>query len=141
VIYAVRVTAHNCDKTPWDNPTVLKAAELAFDTVWDTDCVRSESLKEEVLRKFDGLHIWCHQDNDKDTPCGSSRRFFGQQMNINLYQPALWDHRNCGPLASTVLHEVVHTTEWNIFQGEGVRADGCEKSCFDFGDGDADKCQ
>ncbi len=59
---------------------------------------------------------------------------------VDIYSVAL-DPSKCGPLASTILHEVVHLIENRIFGGHGVLADACEKSCFGHGSGDASKCK
>src|SRR5205085_722668 len=104
------------------------------DKVRLSDCVKSDSLKEDILGKFDGLTIACDQ---KDEDCGQSHRYWTHT--IHIYKPAM-NPASCGPLASTILHEVIHQTEWRLF-GHGETSDACERSCFGWGHGDAAKCK
>jgi hypothetical protein len=129
-----KVDTYGCHEDPFVRETVMAAARQAFDKVKDSDCIGSESLREEILDEFDGLSIDCEQD--ADGPCGMASRYF--TTTINLYPKSLQSSR-CGPLASTILHEVIHLTEWGIFHGDLTGA--CEKSCFGYGKGDASKCK
>ncbi|NJD75636.1 MAG: DUF4157 domain-containing protein [Candidatus Methanoperedens sp.] len=134
-VYTFSITTDGCDKAPFNDATVRAAARAAFDKVLTSNCVKSQSLKDEILSEFDGLNIDCEQD--KDGPCGMASRYFTQT--VNIYPPSL-DTSRCGALASSILHEIVHLTEWRLF-GHGELADACEKSCFGYGSGDASKCK
>jgi hypothetical protein len=133
--YPFSITTDGCHDSPYVRATVVAAARDAFNKVLTSNCVQSESLKDEILSEFDGLNIDCEQ-GDEDDPCGMASRYFTQT--VNIYPKAL-DASKCGPLKSTILHEVVHLTEWRLF-GHGELADACEKSCFGYGSGDASKC-
>lgn len=128
-----RVTTSSCEQSPYTRDQVLQAARAAFDKVASTDCVKSESLREAILARFDGLHIACQQ---KGSGCGSARRYFNET--VKLYPLSL--EASCGPLESTILHEVVHLTEWAL-SGHGDLTDACEASCYGFGAGDPNKCR
>ena len=132
-LFNFKVTTDGCSKPPFVKATILAAAKAAFDKVAYSQCVKSASLKSEILSEFDGLNIDCEQSG---TACGMAYRYFTQT--INLYPPAL--QAGCGKLESTILHEVVHLTEWRLV-GHGDLAGACEKSCFNFGRGDPAKCK
>jgi hypothetical protein len=134
--YTFSVTTSGCDDLPYVRAMVVAAARAAFDKVLNSNCVHSESLKDEILSEFDGLNIDCEQGDDSD-PCGMAWRYFTQT--VNIYPKALNPSR-CGALESTILHEVVHLTEWRPF-GHGELADACEASCFGYGSGDPTKCK
>ncbi|MEJ2539892.1 MAG: hypothetical protein P8188_07985 [Gemmatimonadota bacterium] len=129
------VSTYGCHESPYVRADVVAAARAAFQKVRDTGCVGSESLRQEILDEFDGLSIDCEQD--ADGPCGRASRYFTQT--VNLYPKSL-EAARCGPMASTILHEVVHLTEWRLL-GHGDLADACEASCFGYGSGDASKCR
>jgi outer membrane protein OmpA-like peptidoglycan-associated protein len=134
--YSFNITTDGCADKPYIHAIVVAAAKQAFDTVSQGGCVKSASLKDDILSEFDGLNIDCEQ-GDEDDPCGMASRYFTHTVNI---YPKSLDPARCGPLASTILHEVVHLTEWRLF-GHGELADACEKACFGFGSGDASKCK
>ena len=134
--YTYSITTSGCDDRPYVKATIETAVRAAFDKVRSSDCVHSESLKDEILSEFDGLNIDCEQGDDSD-PCGMAMRYFTQT--VNIYPKAL-DPGRCGALESTILHEVVHLTEWRLF-GHGELADACEASCFGYGSGDPTKCK
>ena len=127
----------NCNRDPFVEADIMAAAREAFITVYKMNCIKSDSLKNAILDEFYGLIINCEK-GDVNSDCGSARPLFSQT--VNIYSVAL-NSSKCGPLASTILHEVVHLTENRIFGGHGVLADACEKSCFGHGSGDASKCK
>ena len=138
--YTFDMTINGCDSRPFVQRTVVNAVMAAYAKVITSGCIKSESLKEKILSEFDGLNVECEQDGDD---CGMASRYFTQT--VNLYPKAL-DPNRCGPLEATILHEIVHLTEWlptgtwNPF-GHGILPDACEKSCFGVGSGDASKCK
>lgn len=132
--YPFNVDFHECGTDPFDFPTVINAAKKAFNKVRTTNCVKGD-LKDQILEEFNGLQIDCEQDTNG--PCGRASRYFTQT--VNIFPPSL-NHSRCGPLESTILHEIVHLTEWRLFS-HGDLAGDCEKSCFGFGSGNASKCK
>lgn len=130
--YRYSVTTSGCDKAPYSKATVEAAARKAFDKVKDGDCVKTETLKESILSKFNGLDINCKQDTNKG--CGEAASYFSP---VNIFPAAL--ATGCGPLESTILHEVVHLTEWEPW-GHRSLAAACEASCFGWGSGDPSQC-
>jgi hypothetical protein len=132
--YPYSITTDGCDVSPWVKADVEAAALAAFTAVRDNNCVKTETLKDAILAEFNGLNIDCEQGSGK--PCGRAWRHFTQTVNI---YPTAFDP-GCGPLASTILHEAVHLTETSPLPFHGTLADGCEKSCFGFGSGDASQC-
>ncbi len=133
-LFNFRVTTSGCGKPPYVKATVLAATRKAFDKVAYSNCVKSASLKAQILSEFDGLNIDCEQSG---SGCGMASRYFTQTVNI---YPSALKKSKCDDLESTILHEVVHLTEWRIFS-HGDLAYGCEKSCFGVGSGDANKCK
>jgi hypothetical protein len=127
------ITTSGCATAPYVKADVEAAALAAFTAVKDTNCIKSEQLKESILDQFDGLNIDCENSSGQ---CGMASRYFTQT--VNLYHDAL-NAATCGALESTVLHEVIHLTERAVF-GHGDLAGACEKACFGSGSGDASKC-
>jgi outer membrane protein OmpA-like peptidoglycan-associated protein len=138
--YTFDMTINGCNSRPFVQRPVVNAVMAAYAKVITSGCIKSEALKEKILSEFDGLNVECEQDGDD---CGMASRYLTQT--VNLYPNAL-DPNSCGPLESTILHEIVHLTEllptgtWNPF-GHGILPDACEKSCFGVGSGDASKCK
>jgi hypothetical protein len=131
--YPYSVTTSGCDQAPYTKAGVEAAARKAFVMVRDGNCVKTDSLKENILAEFNGLKVACKQGKDK--PCGRASQYFSQTVKI---YPTAFDP-GCGPLEATILHEVIHLTEWAPF-GHGALAGACEKACFGWGSGDASKC-
>ncbi|MDB4950662.1 MAG: hypothetical protein JWM27_3311 [Gemmatimonadetes bacterium] len=134
--YPFKIKLNGCAAAPFDEAAVRTAARAAYDKVLGSTCVHSDSLRDEILNEFNDLDIDCEQ-GDKDSPCGMAHRYFTETINI---YPKAMAPASCGPLESTILHEVVHLTEWRLF-GHGILADACEASCFGYGKGDASKCK
>ncbi len=133
---AYNVKLNGCDKTPYNKEDILNAVKDVYNTVRTNDCIKSEDLRIDILRKFLNLTINCEQRN-KGNRCGSvASRYFNRT--IDIYPNALT--APCPGLRSTILHEVIHLTEFR-FGGEGEVAYGCDKSCYGWGPGDASKCK
>jgi len=137
------VNLQECDQDPYNEGRVENAAEDAFETVRDTDCVHSDSLEENILGEFNGLDIVCHQNQPDDEPnrCANAGTVDWIRQTINIY-PYGWDS-GCGPLNALVLHEVVHIAgygaPWPF--GHGPVPDACQNSCFGVGTRDPDLCR
>jgi Domain of unknown function (DUF4157) len=134
--YRLNASYNDCNKAPYTLATVQNATQRAFNTVESSECIRDKSLRHKILSEFEGLEVDCEQGG-ADKPCGMASRYFTQTVNI---YPKSLNPANCGDLASTILHEAIHLTEWRFF-GHGELADACEKACFGYGTGDASKCR
>jgi Domain of unknown function (DUF4157) len=132
---SLSVKYNGCAKAPYTQAVVAAAAQAAYTKVASSNCIRSQELKNEILSEFANLTIDCEQ-GDSSSPCGRAWRFFSHT--VNIYPPALAGG-TCGPLESTILHEVVHLTEMRLIE-HGDLADACEASCFGYGSGDPTKC-
>lgn len=128
------VTYTGCTTSPYTQATIEKAAKVAYEKVKNTDCISDPVFRAQILAEFKGLTIDCEQN--ADGPCGRASRYLSKT--INLYPDGL-KMGTCGPLEATILHEIIHLTEWGLL-GHGDLAGACEKSCFNFGSGDAAKC-
>ena len=131
-------TTSGCGVAPFVEADVVTAANAAFDAVKNTNCVKTDYLRDSILAEFDGLTIECEQGTGK--PCGRAWRYFTQTL--NLYPEAL--DPGCDGLESTILHEVVHLAERSLIYGSGgfhgELSWACEASCLGTGSGDPDKC-
>jgi len=128
------VTYEGCDTSPYDAATIQAAARTAYDTIKSTECVKDGAFRHKLLQHFNGLTIACEQC---DNNCGHSK--LSPSLTIYLCKPAL-NQNTCGPIASTILHEVVHKADWSLTDRE-ERPTACEKSCFGYGSGNPDKCK
>jgi len=131
--YPYSVTTTGCNEAPYTESIIEQAAKKVFEKVKNSNCIKTVSLKERILKEFNGLNINCKQDNSKF--CGWAKYYFSQS--INLY-PISLDISKCNSLESTILHEVIHLTQWALWHHDLPTA--CEKSCFNVGPGDASKC-
>ena len=122
-----------CAAAPYTQAVVEAAARLAYNKVVSSGCIRSQELRKEILSEFADLTIDCEQSGGD---CGFAWRFFSNT--VNIYPKALTP-ATCGPLESTILHEVVHLTELRLIE-HGDLAGACEASCFGWGSGDPTKC-
>ena len=129
------VTYTGCAASPFTQATVEKAAKDAYEKVKNTQCIADPTFRAQILAEFKGLTINC--DQDTKGPCGTAKSYFSKT--IDLY-PATLNKSGCGPIEASILHEIIHLAEWNVF-GHGEIADACEKSCFNYGDADAAKCK
>lgn len=132
--YPYSVSTTGCDKTPFNKATIEAAVRNVFIKVRDSNCILTEFLKEEILAEFDGLNIDCEQGTGKR--CGWALYYFSKT--VNIYARALGP--DCGGLEATILHEIVHLTEWRVWWGHGSLAWDCQMSCYGTGKGDASKC-
>jgi hypothetical protein len=128
------VKYNGCAQAPYTLATVQAAAQAAYNAVLTTNCIHSPLLRSEILSEFSQLTIDCEQGDSSD-PCGRAMYVFSHTA--NLFPDSLT--ATCGPLESTILHEVVHLTEVRLW-GHGDLAGACEASCFGWGSGDPAKC-
>lgn len=109
---------------------IMRAVVDVLQTIQQSDCIKSDALKQCLSKKLADLKI----RYDKSTSdCGWAQFIFSDT--INLGDNAFMS--KCGPLKSTILHEMVHSC--NYF-GEKT-PEACEASCFNWPPwGDANPC-
>ena len=123
--YPFSVTYSGCDESPHNKKDIEREIRSAFDRVRTTDCIKNQSLKDEILSKFDGLKIICKQDDLPGT-CAQATSPFSQTM--NLFASA---HKGTcvGLLDAVIMHEAVHFTQWSPFI-HGTLSWDCQEACF-----------
>ncbi len=87
-------------------------------------------MQDDLIDK--GIRIRCATG----TSCASAPGWVSGNNDINVFDAAT--RTACGPMASTVLHELVHAAA-NYFPEDKPR--GCEASCYMFGSGDPGNCR
>lgn len=134
--YPYLVTFKGCDELPHKKDYIEGAVKRAFEQARDSDCIKSESLKEDILAKYNGLNIVCQPDNVQGT-CAEAKK---SSQAINIYTTQYKSSGCPGLLEAVIFHESVHLAEWNLFHGD-LPFD-CQASCFPGVDprGDASKC-
>ena len=99
--------------------------------------------------KKNGIVVSC---SDTGTSCAFASSIGGNSVTI---EPSAMDPALCGPLSSSMLHEMVHahgkdpgdpdTATHNTYDGNvpsaNDKAYGCEKKCFNVGRGTAAACK
>lgn len=120
------VTFRGCDQGPFKLDFVKQSAVNAFLTTRDDNCIKSESLKQDILDGYDGLTIVCSTDD----VAGACAETMKGTRTINLYKASVGSGGRCpGELAATIFHESIHIAErWNLFEGD--LAYDCGASCF-----------
>lgn len=123
--YPFSVTYSGCDEPPHNKKDIEREIRSAFDRVRTTDCIKNQSLKDDILSAFDGLKIICKQDDLPGT-CAQATSAFSQTM--NLFASA---HRGTcvGILDAVIMHEAVHFTQWSPFI-HGTLSWDCQEACF-----------
>lgn len=115
-----------CDQGPFDLEYVTQSAKNAFFTTRDDNCIKSESLKKDILDAYDGMTIVCSSD-DVTRVCAETTK---GTRTVNLYKASVGAGGRCpGELAATIFHESIHVAErWNPFEGD--LAYDCGESCY-----------
>ena len=105
-----------------------------------SSCIKSESLRNDMLAAFDGLTIVCVPEAVE----GACAETIKSTHTVKLYKYAL-DGSYCPSLLeATIFHELIHVAErWNPF--EGMLAYDCGEACYEDQDklhrGTASKCE
>ena len=108
---------------------VRDAARRAFETARDGNadgpCIKNESLREDILSRYDGLEIVCKEDKPLDK-CAEATGTFSDTLDI--YR-TVFDSSYCPGLEVSIFHEVVHFTQ-SKFSPHGNLSWDCQDSCY-----------
>jgi len=101
---------------------LLAIALVDVERAIQSNCIRGQSLKNCLTDKLNKLKIKCTNKSG----CGSAWPIFSNTIKINpaAFKPG----GGCGPLESTILHEMVHSCG-RFFE---KKPKGCEESCFGY---------
>ena len=94
----------------------------------NSDCIKGKGLKKSLQEKYSNLNIKCSSRKG----CGSAWPILSNT--ITLKSGAFG--KDCGPIGSTILHEMVHSCHHG---GEKI-PEACEASCFQYNPTGADPC-
>ncbi|HEV8273881.1 MAG TPA: DUF4157 domain-containing protein [Chitinophagaceae bacterium] len=127
----------SCDAADFGLDTVEAAFKEALDKIFDDDCIEITRRRaiQSNLRKH-GYDVRCRAAAQIDGACAESTGF-NIPANIMTLGDIAFTDADCGQLASTILHEIIHVTRGRF--GEDV-SESCEASCFGE-DGDPDLCR
>ena len=118
------VSLTGCGESPFTEDFIRASAREAFDTANEGDCIKNETLKQEILSKFDGLEIVCSQD----TPPGSCGERVTSSKFI-IFKTA-FNSNKCPRMAATIFHESVHLIQTRFLSRHGELSWDCQESCF-----------
>ncbi|MBI3661256.1 hypothetical protein HY230_12400 [Candidatus Acetothermia bacterium] len=113
----------SCNEAPFFKPAIDRAARDALQKINSGNCIKSNSLQQELKDVFKDLTIECDSSTDD---CGYARLYqpFGNSISVGAKSAT----GSCpGGLSATILHEAVHRTQW--FDDE-KQAEGCDISCY-----------
>ncbi|GIX11319.1 DUF4157 domain-containing protein [Elioraea sp.] len=113
------------------------AIRVAIDTIINDDCIeptRRRAMTRNIQRH--GLDFRCRDSANLETP-GACAEATGFSIPANIFTigTLALDETVCGPLAGTVMHEIIHVVRGAA--GEELPR-SCELSCFGFDRGGAD---
>ena len=132
----------SCDQAHYGHAVIEEAVRDALDKIFNTDCIAEDRrLRIQKNLKRNGLDFICRRSASIGDNCARAEGF-----NIPANQIALGSKsfpgdnhdEGCGPLASTVLHEIIHLTR-GVFPETLPRS--CEASCYPEVGGDPTLCQ
>ena len=115
--------------------TVRSAIMQALQRLCDS-CV-GDPLKSSMLSDLGskGLRVSC-KPSSANNRCADAPGWVSGNNDITIFSTA--SSVACGPLSSTILHELVHAAN-NYFPED--KSEGCEKRCFNFGPGNVSDCK
>ncbi|WP_439578155.1 eCIS core domain-containing protein [Elioraea sp.] len=128
----------SCATTPGFSFEIMEdAIRVAIDTIINDDCIeptRRRAMTRNIQRH--GLDFRCRDSADLENPgaCAEATGF-SRPANIFTVGTAALDAAACGPLAGTIMHEIIHVVRG--VAGEQLPR-SCELSCFGFDRGGAD---
>ncbi|MFL6291405.1 MAG: DUF4157 domain-containing protein, partial [Thermoanaerobaculia bacterium] len=132
------VVTSGCDELPFDKQKVEEAATRTFNDIKASDCIKNQSLREDVLDKLGSLKIVCHQGG-KEGPCSRADR----PRTVHLYEAINKTALCPSPMDPAIFHEAIHLTEWFSLYHGNLSWD-CGEACYPGTDerkrGDASKC-
>jgi hypothetical protein len=120
----------DCETTPGFSFEIMRTAVSdAIDKVFATTCIRPgiRRAMQNNLRRG-GLDFHCADSDDLDNvgACAEATGF-SRPANIFTIGTEALDPGTCGPLASTILHEIIHIVRGEF--GEDLPR-SCEASCY-----------
>ena len=127
----------SCDAADFGLDTVETAFKEALDKIFDDDCIQITRRRaiQSNLRKH-GFDVRCRDAAQIDGACAESTGF-NIPANIMTLGNIAFTDADCGQLASTILHEIIHITRGRFEEDVST---SCEASCFGE-DGDPDLCR
>jgi len=134
----------SCDHADYGHAVVEGAARDALDKIFNTECI-AEDRRLRIQRNLtrNGLDIVCRRSASIGGACADSTEgFYTPANHMKLGSKSFPGHADasagCLPLASTILHEIIHLTR-------GVATEplprSCEASCYPEVGGDPTLCQ
>ncbi len=96
----------------------------------NSNCIKDGLLKRCLKDKWAKLKIKC----DNKSYCGHAAPLFSDTIYIS---GSGFSISSCGPLKSTILHEMVHSCR----HFTEAKPEACEKSCFGYGNGNPCECK
>jgi hypothetical protein len=127
----------SCDSPAFGLNIVEEAFKEALDKIFDDDCIQITRRKaiQNNLKK-NGYDVRCRDSAAIDGACAESTGF-NIPANIMTLGSLAFTSADCGQLASTILHEIIHVTRGRFEEDVST---SCEASCFGE-DGDPDLCR
>lgn len=133
-----RFVTSGCEELPFDKKKVEEAAERTINHIKDSDCIKNQSLREDVLDKLGSMKIVC-QEGNREGPCSHAER----PRTVHLYEAIIKSGLCPNPMDSAIFHEAIHLTEWFSLYHGNLSWD-CGEACYEGKDelkrGDASKC-
>lgn len=134
----------SCGRANFGYATVEAAVRDALDKIFNTECI-AEDRRRQIQRNLTrhGLDFICRRSASIGDSCARAEGYFVPANQIAIGSAGFpghpeYDAAGCGPLASSILHEIVHITRG--FYPEALPA-SCEASCYGFGSASPALCQ
>ncbi len=137
------VVRRSCSPSDFGFATAEMATRDALDKIFNTDCIE-ESRRSRIQRNLirHGLDIRCRRSAVIGGACAEATGYSIPANIMTIGSRSFPTHPDsspgCQPLASTILHEIVHLTR-GVYS-EGLPA-SCEASCYGAGSGTPDLCR
>lgn len=109
---------------PFNKSAIEAAAADALDKITNSNCIKSQKLRNDLINIFSKLVIRCDRGL---SDCGRTRPRPWGSNSTRLGAPAT-SELACGPLGSTILHEAVHRVD--LLYSTEKRPQASEKSCY-----------
>ncbi len=132
------VVRQSCTKNGFSFEIVEAGMRAALDKIFNSDCIEeSRRVPMQKNLKKNGYDIRCADSKAIGGNCAESTGF-PIPANIMTLGTLALPLGKCGPLGSTILHEIVHVTRGTF--PEALPA-SCEASCFGVGSASPDLCK
>lgn len=134
----------SCAGPNFGHATVEAAVRDVLDKVFNTDCI-ALNRRRQIQRNLrtNGLDLICRRSASIGGNCARGEGFSTPANQIALGSEGFpghpdYDASGCGPLASTILHEIIHITRGTFPE---ALPSSCEASCYGFGSADPALCR